>query len=172
VIRYQQSEISSQESKIPEVFVEHQLVVFELADEQYGVNIAAIESIIKIQSITAVPHAPSFVEGVTNLRGSVLPVVDLRKRFGLAPEPSGKNSRIVVVAIDGVKVGMIVDAVSEVLSIADESVEPPPPMVTSVDSAFITGIAKANDRLVILLDIGKVLSLQEKASLQALPVAG
>jgi purine-binding chemotaxis protein CheW len=149
--------------------MEHQLVVFELANEQYGVDIAAVESIIKIQPITVVPHAPAFVEGVTNLRGSVLPVIDLRKRFGLPQEDSTKNSRIVVVAIQSTKVGMIVDAVSEVLRVPEGAIEPPPPMVTSVDTAFITGIAKINDRLVILLDLGKVLSLQEQAVLQGLP---
>jgi purine-binding chemotaxis protein CheW len=149
--------------------MEQQLVVFELSNEHYGVNIASVESIIKMQPITVVPHAPSFVEGVTNLRGSVLPVIDLRKRFGLENEGTTKNSRIVVVAIDGVEVGMIVDAVSEVLRIPEDAIEPPPPMVTTVDSTFITGIAKVGDRLVILLDLGRVLSLQEKGDLVTLP---
>ena len=151
--------------------MEQQLVVFELANEHYGVDIAAVESIIKMQAITTVPHAPAFVEGVTNLRGTVLPVIDLRKRFGLQQAPVDRNSRIVVVVMDGLKVGLVVDAVSEVMSVQDETVEPPPPMVASVDTAFITGIAKTGDRLVILLDIRKVLSLQEKDGLQALPVA-
>lgn len=152
--------------------MEFQLVVFELAKEHYGVDIASVESIIKMQAITVVPHAPAFVEGVTNLRGSVLPVIDLRKRFGLVQEETGKDSRIVVISIGGVKVGMIVDAVSEVLRVPEEAVEPPPPMVTSVDTAFITGIAKMDQRLVTLLDLGRVLSLQEQDGLQALPVAG
>lgn len=156
--------------------MERQLVVFEIASEHYGLEIAAVESIIKLQPITVVPHAPSFVEGVTNLRGTVLPVIDLRKRFGLVANSNGDkaqaNQRIVVVSIQHTKVGMIVDAVSEVLRISDEAVEPPPPMVTSVDTAFITGIAKVSDRLVILLDLGKVLSLEEEASLEAIPVAG
>jgi purine-binding chemotaxis protein CheW len=151
--------------------MEHQLVVFELANEHYGVEISAVESIIKMQTITVVPHAPDFVEGVTNLRGSVLPVIDLRKRFCLALQEINKSSRIVVVTIEGVKVGMIVDAVSEVLRISDEAIEPPPPMVTSVDTAFITGIAKVGDRLVILLDLPRVLSLQEKTELMGVPVA-
>jgi purine-binding chemotaxis protein CheW len=120
-----------------------------------------------MQTITVVPHAPRFVEGVTNLRGSVLPVVDLRKRFGLAQDAVDKDGRIVVVSLSGAKVGMIVDAVSEVLRISDGAIEPPPPMVTTVDSAFITGIAKVNERLIILLDLGKVLSLQEQAGLVA-----
>jgi len=98
--------------------MERQLVVFTLAHEHYGVDIAAVESIIKLQPITVVPRAPAFIEGVTNLRGSVLPVMDLRKRFGLGStaetaEKEQKDRRIVVVALEGVKVGMIVDAVTE-----------------------------------------------------------
>ncbi len=146
--------------------MEHQLVVFELGKEHYGVDISAVESIIKMQPITVVPHTPSFVEGVTNLRGSVLPVIDLRKRFGLSLDDISKNSRIVVIALGKTKVGMIVDAVSEVLSIAEDAIEPPPPMVTSVDTTFIIGIAKIESKLVILLDLSKVLSLQEVGSLQ------
>ena len=149
--------------------MEHQLVVFELAKEHYGMNIAAVESIIKMQAITVVPHAPAFIEGITNLRGKVLPVLDLRKRFGLDQQAADKDSRIVVVGIGGTEVGMVVDGVSEVLTVADEDIEPPPPMVTTVDSAFITGIAKLGGRLVILLDLGQVLSLEEKSNLSILP---
>lgn len=148
--------------------MEHQLVVFELANEHYGVDIAMVEGIIKMQQITAVPHAPSYVEGVTNLRGAVLPVIDLRKRFNLPPEDTTKDSRIIHIAIDNVKVGMIVDAVSEVLRVPEEAIEPTPPIVTTVDSAFITGIAKIDNRLVILLDLGKVLSINEQEKLMAL----
>jgi purine-binding chemotaxis protein CheW len=156
--------------------MERQLVVFEIAKEHYGVDIAAVESIIKMQPITSLPHSPAFVEGVTNLRGAVLPVIDLRKRFGLTRGEESRENRIVVVALDGTKVGMVVDAVSEVLHVQDDAVEPPPPMVTSVDTAFITGIAKlgsaeGSQRLVILLDLGKVLSMDEKAGLKALPMA-
>ncbi len=149
--------------------MEHQLVVFELGKEHYGVDISAVESIIKMQPITVVPHTPSFVEGVTNLRGSVLPVIDLRKRFGLSLDDISKNSRIVVIALGKTKVGMIVDAVSEVLSIPEDAIEPPPPMVTSVDTTFIIGIAKIESKLVILLDLSKVLSIQESMALQ--PIA-
>lgn len=148
--------------------MEHQLVVFELANEHYGVDIAMVEGIIKMQQITAVPHAPSYVEGVTNLRGAVLPVIDLRKRFNLPLEDTTKDSRIIHIAIDNVKVGMIVDAVSEVLRVPEEAIEPTPPIVTTVDSAFITGIAKIDNRLVILLDLGKVLSINEQEKLMAL----
>lgn len=151
--------------------MENQLVIFELASEHYGLNIAAVESIIKMQTITTVPHAPHFVEGVTNLRGQVLPVVDLRRRFGLSQKDESKDTRIIVVEINGSTVGMIVDAVTEVLRVADESIEPPSPLVTTVDSAFITGVAKLDERLVILLDLAKVFNSQEQTELEALPVA-
>jgi len=145
--------------------MEHQLVVFELGKEHYGVDISAVEAIIKMQPITVVPHTPHFVEGVTNLRGSVLPVIDLRKRFNIAQDEISKNSRIVVIVLGKTKVGMIVDGVSEVLQIQEESIEPTPSMITSVDTTFITGIAKIDDKLVILLDLSKVLSLQEAMAL-------
>ena len=151
--------------------MEDQLVVFTLAKEHYGVRIAVVESIIKLQPITAVPCSPAFVEGVTNLRGRVLPVIDLRKRFNLPAEESTRDTRIVVVEMSGTLVGMIVDAVSEVLRVPAESVEPPSPIMTTVDSAFITGIAKVGERLIILLDLEKVLSPEEKADLQVLQPA-
>jgi purine-binding chemotaxis protein CheW len=156
--------------------MENQLVVFNLANEDYGVDIGAVDGIVEMQPITAVPHAPSFVEGVTNLRGEVLPVIDLRRRFSLPQGETTKETRIVNVEVDGIRVGMVVDAVTEVLSVAEEAVEPPSPIVTTVDSAFITGIAKVDGqgsegsegRLIILLDLAKVLSTEEQAALQTL----
>ena len=149
--------------------MEQQLVIFELGGEKFGVNIAAVESIIKMQALTRVPHAPGFVEGVTNLRGTVLPVMDLRKRFGMEVQEASKETRIVVVNLDGIKVGMVVDSVSEVLTIDDKIIEPTPPMVSTVDSAFSVGIAKLEEQLVILLELEKVLSVKEKDRLEALP---
>jgi purine-binding chemotaxis protein CheW len=149
--------------------MEYQLVVFELLHEQYGVDISTVEGIIKMQAITKMPQAPSFVEGITNMRGMVMPVIDLRKRFGLATKEVDKDTRIVVVFMDDKKIGMIVDAVSEVLRVSDETIEPPPPMVTTVNSAFIKGIAKLDDRLVILLDLDRVLTVEEKTELNYLP---
>ncbi len=147
--------------------MEKQIVVFELGSEDYGMEIATVESIIKMEAITQMPHAPSFVEGLINLRGRVLPVIDLRKRFGLTPKGADKNKRIIVVNMSGTEVGMIVDAVSEVLTISEEVIEPAPPIATTVDSAFITGIAKQDGRLVILLDLDQVLCTQEQAGLAA-----
>lgn len=149
--------------------MENQFVVFTLDKEQYGLDIAAVEGIIKLQAITAVPQAPAFVEGVTNLRGKILPVLDLRKRFGLAPRAATKETRIVVVAMNNQTVGMVVDAVSEVLRVSPEAIEPPSPLVLTANSAFIRGLAKVGEHLVILLNLSQVLSTQETARLQALP---
>jgi purine-binding chemotaxis protein CheW len=148
--------------------MENQVVVFELGSENYGVSIASVESIIKVQAITRIPHSRDFVAGVTNLRGKVLPVVDLRKRFGLPPQELDKNSRIIIISVNRMEVGMIVDGVSEVLTIQDSNVEPTPPITVTVDSSFITGIAKVEQRLVILLDLGKILSASEQEGLAEL----
>jgi purine-binding chemotaxis protein CheW len=147
--------------------MEKQIVVFELGSEFFGMDIATVESIIKMQAITRMPHAPSFVEGLINLRGKVLPVIDLRKRFGMPSKEADKNNRIIVINLSGTEVGMVVDGVSEVLTISDEMVEPAPKIATTVESEFITGIAKLDERLVILLDLGQVLSAQEQGSLEA-----
>jgi purine-binding chemotaxis protein CheW len=146
--------------------MDNQIVVFELGSELFGVNIGSVESIIKIQAITKMPHSPDFVEGVTNLRGKVLPVIDLRKRFGLNDKQADKNSRIIVVNDNGTEVGMIVDGVSEVLTVSDQTVEAAPVITTSVNSSFITGLAKIDQRIIILLDLGKILSVQEQSNLQ------
>lgn len=148
--------------------MEHQLVVFELANELYGIHIAMVESIIKVQAITQLPQTPAYVKGVTNLRGTVLPVVDLRIRFGLEAQTETRQTRIIIVTMGSIKVGIMVDGVSEVLRITDESVEPLPSMVNSVNSEFLKGIVRLEDRLIILLDVQKVLDVQEQEALTAM----
>jgi len=135
-----------------------QLVIFTLAGEAFGLPIEEVESIIKPQAITIVPHARPYVVGVTNLRGTVLPVIDLRRRFHLPSGEESDDQRIVVVLFNEEKIGLRVDSVSQVLRLPLSSIEPPPPLVTAfVQSAFVTGIAKVDERLVILLDLKKVL---------------
>lgn len=142
--------------------MEKQLVIFDLGKEQFGIEIAAVEGIVKMQEITRIPYAPSYMEGITNLRGAVLPVMDLKKRFGLEPEEQTNETRIITVNMGSMKMGMIVSAVSEVLTIEDNVIEPTPPLVSSISTEFITGIAKINSRLVILLDLERVLNAGEK----------
>ena len=151
--------------------MEQQLVIFEIQDEQFGVDIASVESIIKMQPLTRIPHTLEFVEGVTNLRGVVVPVIDLRKRFHMKETALDKESRIMITNLNGVKVGMIVDSVSEVLTISTDIIDPTPPMISTINTDFIDGIARINEQLVILLDLEKVLSLSEKSSLTALPAS-
>jgi purine-binding chemotaxis protein CheW len=147
------------------VHKEKQLVVFALAKEAYGVDISTVHEIIRMQAITKVPRAPDFVEGVINLRGKVIPVVDMRKRLGLTVSQQTKNSRIVVVDINNQEVGMVVDAVTEVLRTPAESIEPPSAIITTVDSTYLLGIAKLEDRLIILLDLEQIFSISEKKKL-------
>lgn len=151
--------------------MEKQLVIFCLEKEYYGIQIADVESIIKMLPITRMPHAPQFVEGVINLRGAVLPVVDLRKRFGLSVQEADRQTRIIVTTLSGLKVGIVVDSVAEVMTVSDSDIEPAPSMVTTMDSTFITGIAKINDRLIIMLDLTKVLTLSEQSNLVGLSAA-
>ena len=141
---------------------ERQLVVFCLSSDDYGVDIGSVREIIRLQNITRVPKTPHFVVGLTNIRGRVVPVADLRKRFGLPAVQNLKNNRIVIVDIEGQDIGVIVDAVTEVLRVPSDCVEPPSSIITTVDSEYITGIAKLPSRLIVLLDLVKVLSAKER----------
>ncbi len=143
-----------------------QLVSFKIGEEEFGIDILRVQEIIKMIDITKVPNAPSFVEGVINLRGRIIPIVFLRKRLGMETKEFDKNTRIVVVEIDGKIVGFIVDAVSEVLRISKEITEKPPEFVSGVNSDYITAVAKLEDRLLILLDLDKTLSNRQKELLQ------
>ena len=134
-----------------------QLVVFDLASQAYGVDIGAVREIIPLQEITRVPTTPEFIEGVINLRGKVIPVVDLRRRLGLPSGEENKENRIVVIDVGGQDIGTVVDAVTEVIRISTESVEMPSSPITSADSEYLMGIAKIDDRLIILLDLESVL---------------
>lgn len=144
---------------------ERQLVVFDLAQQQYGVEISAVREIIRFQEITSVPDSPESVEGIINLRGAVIPVVDLRKRFGLAVTASTAQSRIVVVEIDGADVGVVVDGVAEVLRIPASSIEATSSVVTTEESFYISGIAKIDEQLLILLDLDRALSSEALADM-------
>ncbi len=143
---------------------ERQLVVFDLGNEVYGINIGTVREIIRMQTVTFVPDAPEFVKGVINLRGRVIPVVDLRKRFGLPVAEPTSESRVLVVDIAGNDIGVIVDAVTEVQRIAETSIEPAASLVTTEDSYYIEGIAKVEDRLLILLDLDRALGADVRRS--------
>lgn len=144
---------------------ELQLVSFNIGTEEFGVDILKVQEINRMVEITKVPQAPHYVEGVINLRGKVIPIVDLRKRFNLELKEHDKNTRIVVVDIGGNIMGMIVDSVSEVLRLPADTVEPPPEIVTGINSEYIKGVAKLDDRLLIFLDLSKVIDVNEMANI-------
>lgn len=135
-----------------------QLVTFGLGSEEFAVDILKVQEINRMMSLTRVPQSPPEVEGVINLRGKIIPVVDLRRRFGMQATEKSEQSRIVVVEVHNRTIGFIVDRVSEVLRISSKIVEPAPSMVCSVESDFIAGVGKLDDRLLILLDLGKLFS--------------
>jgi len=145
-----------------------QLVTFSIADEEFGVDILKVQEIIRTMEISKVPRSPNFVEGVINLRGKVIPIIDLRRRFGLAHKQHDKDTRIIVIEMTDVIVGFVVDAVSEVLRIPASTVEPPPPVVAGMDSEYISGVGKLEGSLLILLDLDKLLSSDDMAMLSTL----
>ena len=145
---------------------ERQRVVFDLNEEAYGIDISQVREIIRMQEITRVPRAPEFIEGVINLRGKVIPVVDLRARFSMPGTERTDEHRIVVVDVSGQDIGMVVDAVTEVSRIPSSSIEPPSNVITTNDSEYLTGIVKTDEKLIILLDIAKVISNADADALE------
>lgn len=144
-----------------------QLVTFQLSGEEYGVDILRVHEIKRLKEIgiTHVPRAPEFVEGVINLRGDVIPVIDLGKRFELENKKVDKETRIIVVKQEDKFIGLIVDRVNEVLTVDKEVIDEPPREISQINSFFISGIARYNERLVIVLDIGNILSPSEDEEL-------
>ena len=134
-----------------------QFVTFTLGNEEYAVDILSVQEINRITEITIVPNSPDYVEGVINLRGKVIPVINLRKKFGLADKETDDSSRIIIMEIQGITNGLIVDSVSEVLRILTNTIEPAPPMSSNISSQFIKGIAKLENRLIILIDLDRLL---------------
>lgn len=152
---------------------ELQLVTFLLGGEEYGVPISQIQEIDRLSKITKVPKAARFVEGVTNLRGEVIPVLDTRRRFDLEVKAADDRTRIIIVELAGVKTGLVVDAVREVLSLSKKDIAPPPEAIhTGVDQRFISGIGKVDNgkRMIVLLDVEKILSKDEQSKLAEVPV--
>ena len=138
-----------------------QVVGFRIGNETFGVRIGSVREIVRVPEITAVPSAPETVEGVINLRGKIIPVMDLRKRFGQSEIQPDKKNRILVVELEGKLVGLIVNAASEVLKIAPSDIEAPGNLFSEGESSYVTGVGKLKGRLIILLDIAKLLHRPE-----------
>lgn len=135
-----------------------QVVSFRLANEEYGIEITKVQEIILVGEITRVPQTAAYIKGLINLRSTVIPIVDLRLRFGMTEEAYTDETRIMVMNVGGKTIGIVVDAVSEVLRISKDQVAPPPPTIAGLGRDYLTGLAKLDKRLLILLDVDRLLS--------------
>jgi purine-binding chemotaxis protein CheW len=144
---------------------EVQLVVFKLGREEYSVSILQVQEIKRITDITRVPHTPDYIKGVINLRGSVLPVIDLKKRLNLPQQMSTEDTRIVIVKVGELSVGMIVDAVSEVMTINQENIDSPDVVAGSVAASYLSGVGKLDNRLLILLNLEEIIGVGQEAKI-------
>lgn len=146
----------------------NQLISFLVGDEEYGLDILRVKEVIRLREITRLPRAPSFVKGIINLRGDVIPIIDLRNKFGLEHQQYSAMTRVIVVDVDGRLVGMVVDAASQVVRVPADQIDPPPPIAGGLSVEFIKGVGKLEERLIILLNIDRILSIEEKVELERL----
>lgn len=147
---------------------EMQLVVFRLASEEFAFEITQVREIIKPPSITVLPHVSEYIEGVTNIRGDIIPIISLRKRFSVPEAERTPETRVIIVEFDETSVGFVVDAVTEVMRISETAVKSPPRTVAGLRSEYLKGVAQIEERLIILLEVGKILSSEEQIELKNL----
>ena len=141
-----------------------QLVVFKLGREEYGVSILQVQEIKRITEITRVPHTPEYIKGVINLRGSVLPVIDLKKRLNLPQQVATEDARIIIVKVNEISVGMMVDAVSEVMTINQDNIDSPDVVAGSVAANYLSGVGKLENRLLILLNLETIIGIGQETN--------
>ncbi|GFO58698.1 chemotaxis protein CheW [Geomonas silvestris] len=140
-----------------------QLVSFNLENEEYGINVLMVREIIRMLNITRVPNTPHYVEGVINLRGKVIPIISLRRKFDLPEAEYDKRTRIMVMEVVGEMMGFIVDEVSEVIRISEKEIQPPPPVVSSgIDQECMAGVINQAERLLVLLDLERMFTADER----------
>lgn len=142
---------------------EKQYVIFKLGKEEYGIDILNVREITELKETTKIPNAPDFVEGIINLRGTVIPVINLKNRFYLGETNINKNSRIIIVTMDEKQIGFIVDDASQVMTLKEDEIENPPEIITGIDRKYIVGIGKMNEKIIILLDLISVFTDEEKS---------
>jgi purine-binding chemotaxis protein CheW len=147
-----------------------QIISFKVGDEEYGLEILSVREVIRIKEITKLPKAPDFVTGVINLRGDVIPIIDLRKKFGLSFREYSEMTRVIVVEVERKLMGMVVDSVSHVIRIGQDQIVPPPTLVGGISADYIRGVGKLDERLIVLLNIGKILTSEEKIELEKINV--
>jgi purine-binding chemotaxis protein CheW len=141
------------------------VIVFQLNDKEYGVPVSQVKSIEKIMHITRVPHTNPFVKGVMNLRGVVTPLLDLRVRFGMGEQAYNEATRVIIVSVEDKEVGLIVDGANDVIDIPTSLIEPPPEVVGIAAEGFIDGVANLDKRLLILIDLNKILESEDVKAL-------
>ncbi len=145
-----------------------QLISFAISDEDYGVDIQTVKEVIRHREITRLPKAPAFVKGVINLRGDIIPIIDLRERFGMEQQEYTNMTRVIVVEVEGRSVGMVVDSVSHVIRIEEGQIELPPPCVGKKSEEYIRGVGKVDEKLIVLLHITRILTAEEKVEIDKL----
>ena len=146
---------------------ERQIVGFNLGNEEFGVNIDEVREIIRMEQITKIPNTAAYIQGVINLRGGIIVVIDLAMKLGLASKSADKNTRIIVIEVGSNTIGMVVDSATEVLRLNGNQIEPAPAVITrKIDSDYIEGVGILNERLLILLDLAKVLEAKEIESIR------
>jgi purine-binding chemotaxis protein CheW len=148
-----------------------QFISFSVGDEEYGLELLRVKEVIRVREITWLPKAPSFVKGIINLRGDVIPIIDLRDKFGLDSREETAQTRVIVVEVEGRLMGMVVDSASQVVRIPADQIDPPPPVLGGLSQELITGVGKLEDKLVVLLDADAILTVDEKAALSTLDAA-
>ena len=153
-------------------YSETQLVVFMMENEEFACSINNVREVLKMIRVTPLPRSLDFVEGVINMRGEVIPVIDLRRRFGLPETERTSDSRIIIVEVENLMVGLIVDSVSEVTSLPDEQIQEAPSQVAGGKTDLITGVGKIDDRMLIILDLDRILTSDEQVALDDISRAG
>ncbi len=153
--------INTAQTVKPESFQLLELVNFRLNREEFGIDILTVKEIMRMRQITRMPNSPDFIAGVTNIRGNIIPVVNLRSKMGLPEKEYDKGTRIIVVEVSGTITGFVVDAVTEVLRIPSNITEAPPKIVAGINSEYIKSVGKLDNRILILIDLEKVLSTTE-----------
>jgi len=146
---------------------EIKIIVFGLNDQEYGVEVTKVKSIERLENITRVPRTPKFVKGIINLRGTVTPIIDLKERLDIEGTDGTEHSRIIIISLGDIEVGLIVDSAYDVIDVPAQSIQPPPVIIGGVRSEYIRGIAKLEQRLLVLLNLDRILSAEELNQLSA-----
>ncbi len=149
-----------------------QFIGFTVGEEEYGIELLRVREVIRVRQITWLPRAPSFVKGIINLRGDVIPIVDLRDKLGLPSRPADADTRIIVVEIEARLIGMVVDNASQVVRIPAAQIDPPPLLLGGLPQEYISGVGKLDDRLVTLVNVDRILSGEERIALQRMDLPG